>query len=63
MDYKTFSCFQNFVKSDQLGVPDHTPNYDSLRHLDSLVKNVSQKLQTSDDFVSEAASNISKNVS
>ncbi|XP_060527137.1 mitochondrial protein C2orf69 homolog isoform X2 [Cylas formicarius] len=59
MDFKTFSCFQNFVKSDQLGVPDHTPNHNSLRHLDRLIKNASCTLQESSDSELEEALRVS----
>ncbi|KAF7285841.1 mitochondrial protein C2orf69 homolog isoform X2 [Rhynchophorus ferrugineus] len=44
MDFKTFSCFKNFVESDNLGVPHHTANYNSLTHLDKLIQNVSSWL-------------------
>jgi len=45
MGYKTFSCFQNFVQSNDLGVPDHTDNYNALRHLSRLLKTVFQRLE------------------
>ncbi|CAG9773016.1 unnamed protein product [Ceutorhynchus assimilis] len=45
MDFKTFSCFQNFVQSSQLGIPEHIPNFNSLNHLEALLKNISERIQ------------------
>ncbi|KAL1509453.1 hypothetical protein ABEB36_004187 [Hypothenemus hampei] len=59
MDYKTFSCFQNFVKSSELGVPNHTSNYNSLRHLDNLLRHTIGRLQViSEDKVQEASKTV-----
>lgn len=44
MDFKTFSCFKNFVESNDLGVPHHTPNYNTLIHLDKLIQSLSNRL-------------------
>ncbi|XP_066147248.1 mitochondrial protein C2orf69 isoform X2 [Euwallacea fornicatus] len=49
MALKTFTCFQNFVKSNELGVPEHSDNYDSLRHLDCLIKEASERLKTCEE--------------
>lgn len=34
MEFKTFSCFDNFVRGNNAGVPDHTPMHNSLQHLE-----------------------------
>lgn len=39
MEFKTFSCFDNFVRSNNAGVPDHTPMHHSLQHLEKYVLN------------------------
>lgn len=33
-EFKTFSCFDNFVPGNNAGVPDHTPMHHSLLHLE-----------------------------
>lgn len=37
MEYITFSCFDNFVRGNNAGVPDHTPMHYSLQHLEEWV--------------------------
>lgn len=34
MEFKTFSCFDNFVRGNNAGVPDHTPMNHALQHLE-----------------------------
>ena len=34
MEYSTFSCFDNFVRGNNAGIPDHTPMHYSLQHLE-----------------------------
>ncbi|XP_067619126.1 mitochondrial protein C2orf69 homolog isoform X2 [Eurosta solidaginis] len=44
MEFKTFSCFDNFVRGNNAGVPDHTPMNHALQHLEKLLQNLSQRL-------------------
>ncbi|KAJ8960594.1 hypothetical protein NQ318_013884 [Aromia moschata] len=44
MEYKTFSCYENFVPCAKCGAPEHTPMHHSLLHLEKLVCNVSERL-------------------
>lgn len=37
MEFKTFSCFDNFVRGNNAGVPDHTPMNHALQHLEKYV--------------------------
>lgn len=50
MEYKTFSCFENFVLSRNCGVPQHSSMYHSLDHLDNLLKNLSSQIDQIDDY-------------
>ncbi|CRK94496.1 CLUMA_CG008001, isoform B [Clunio marinus] len=34
MEFTTFSCFDNFVRGNNVGIPDHTPMHYSLQHLE-----------------------------
>jgi hypothetical protein len=34
MEYTTFSCFDNFVRGNNAGIPDHTPMHYALQHLE-----------------------------
>ncbi|RZC36294.1 UPF0565 protein C2orf69 -like [Asbolus verrucosus] len=45
MEYKTFSCFDNFVPSGNCGVPEHIPMHHSFEHLEMLLENVSNQLK------------------
>lgn len=60
MEFKTFSCFDNFVRGNNAGVPDHTPMHHSLQHLEKLLHSISQRLlslnQTSSAGGSSSAS-------
>lgn len=38
MEFKTFSCFDNFVRGNNAGVPDHTPMNHALQHLEKYVE-------------------------
>ncbi|XP_050069052.1 mitochondrial protein C2orf69 homolog [Anopheles maculipalpis] len=44
MEYSTFSCFDNFVRGNNAGIPDHTPMHFSLQHLEELLINLTKKL-------------------
>jgi hypothetical protein len=46
MEYKTFSCFENFVPSGNCGVPEHTPMHHSLEHLEQLLESVAAQAKT-----------------
>ncbi|KAJ3621008.1 hypothetical protein MTP99_003189 [Tenebrio molitor] len=46
MEYKTFSCFENFVPSGNCGVPEHTPMHHSLEHLERLLESVAAQAKT-----------------
>ncbi|XP_050293057.1 mitochondrial protein C2orf69 isoform X2 [Anthonomus grandis grandis] len=46
MDFKTFSCFQNFVNSSDMGVPSHCSDHNGLRHLSCLLESVSKVSKT-----------------
>lgn len=45
MEYKTFSCFVNFVPSGSSGTPEHTPMHKALYHLEKLLQNLSEKIK------------------
>lgn len=45
MEYKTFSCFINFVPSGSCGTPEHTPMHNALYHLEKLLQNLSEKIK------------------
>lgn len=49
MEFKTFSCFDNFVPSNNCGAPDHTPTHYALHHLERLLQGVSQRLKAMPD--------------
>ncbi|KAL1123219.1 hypothetical protein AAG570_002306, partial [Ranatra chinensis] len=44
MEFRMFSCFDNFVPSDNMGSPEHTPNHNALNHLQSLLCTISNVL-------------------
>ncbi|KAI5634451.1 hypothetical protein NE865_12877 [Phthorimaea operculella] len=46
IEYKSFSCYDNFVPSNNAGVPDHTPMHGALLHLEKLLQGVSNRLKT-----------------
>jgi Uncharacterised protein family UPF0565 len=37
MEFTTFSCFDNFVRGNNVGIPDHTPMHFALQHLEEYV--------------------------
>ena len=41
-----FSCFDNFVPSNNCGVPEHTPTHYALHHLEELLKCISDRVRT-----------------
>lgn len=49
MEFKTFSCFDNFVPSNNCGAPDHTPTHHALHHLERLLQGISQRLKAMPD--------------
>jgi len=49
MELKTFSCFDNFVKSDGVGSPDYNKDHGALQHLDKLMQNVAERVSVSSD--------------
>ena len=40
MELKTFSCFDNFVPSNNFGVPHHEPIYHAITHIQLLLSHV-----------------------
>lgn len=46
MEFKTFSCYDNFVPCNNCGVPDHTPTHQALQHLERLLQSVTSKLKS-----------------
>lgn len=46
MEFKTFSCYDNFVPCNNSGAPDHTPTHHALQHLERLLQGVSQRLRS-----------------
>lgn len=46
MEFKTFSCYDNFVPCNNCGAPDHTPTHYALQHLERLLQGISQRLRT-----------------
>uniref|UniRef100_A0A1B6LUT1 Uncharacterized protein n=1 Tax=Graphocephala atropunctata TaxID=36148 RepID=A0A1B6LUT1_9HEMI len=45
MEFKTFACYDNFVPSNNCGVPEHTPNHSSLLHLERLLQSLTQQVK------------------
>jgi len=41
MQLRTYSCFDNFLPSNHLGVPEHTPYHGALLHLKRLLRQLS----------------------
>lgn len=60
MEYKTFSCFENFVPCGSCGAPEHTPTHCALKHLEMLLQNVSQKVRAMTLFELTSALSLSK---
>lgn len=46
MELRTFSCFDNFVRSNTNGVPEHTPTHYALNHLEQILKCISDRVRT-----------------
>ncbi|XP_034828554.1 mitochondrial protein C2orf69 homolog [Maniola hyperantus] len=46
IEYKSFSCYDNFVPSNNAGVPDHTPTHNALHHLERLLQSVTSRLKS-----------------
>ncbi|XP_063635460.1 mitochondrial protein C2orf69 homolog isoform X1 [Cydia splendana] len=45
IEYKSFSCYDNFVPSNNAGVPEHTPTHSALLHLQRLLQEVSNQVK------------------
>ncbi|XP_063368422.1 mitochondrial protein C2orf69 homolog isoform X2 [Cydia amplana] len=45
IEYKSFSCYDNFVPSNNAGVPEHTPTHSALLHLQRLLQEVSSQVK------------------
>ncbi|XP_065332540.1 mitochondrial protein C2orf69 homolog isoform X1 [Cloeon dipterum] len=45
MEFKTFSCYDNFVPGNNCGAPEHTPTHYALQHLERLLQAVSQRVR------------------
>ncbi|XP_056637265.1 mitochondrial protein C2orf69 homolog isoform X2 [Diorhabda sublineata] len=52
MEYKSFSCYENFLPCSKCGVPNHTFIHHGLEHLELIIQNVSRALRTmsNEDF-------------
>ncbi|CAH0582853.1 unnamed protein product [Chrysodeixis includens] len=46
IEYKSFSCYDNFVPSNNAGVPEHTPTHSALHHLERLLQGVSSRIKS-----------------
>ncbi|CAB3235183.1 unnamed protein product [Arctia plantaginis] len=46
VEYKSFSCYDNFVPSNNAGVPEHTPTHSALHHLEKLLQGVTSRLKS-----------------
>lgn len=46
IEFKTFSCYENFVPSGSGGVPEHTPTHYALQHFEKILQGVSEKLRS-----------------
>lgn len=57
MEYKTFSCYDNFVPCIHCGAPEHTPTHYALHHLKLLLENMSEKIRamSSSEFTQAAS--------
>ncbi|CAK1543784.1 unnamed protein product [Leptosia nina] len=45
IEYKSFSCYDNFVPSNNAGVPEHTPTHNALHHLEKLLQELSSRIK------------------
>ncbi|CAF4817225.1 mitochondrial protein C2orf69 homolog [Pieris napi] len=45
IEYKSFSCYDNFVPSSNAGVPEHTPTHSALHHLEKLLQEVGSRVK------------------
>ncbi|XP_071450932.1 mitochondrial protein C2orf69 homolog isoform X2 [Hetaerina americana] len=46
MEFKTFSCYDNFVPCNNCGAPDHTPTHYALHHLERLLQGISSRIRS-----------------
>ncbi|XP_055685887.1 mitochondrial protein C2orf69 homolog isoform X2 [Lutzomyia longipalpis] len=46
MEFKTFSCYDNFVRGCNAGIPDHTPMNHALQHLEKLLQNIPVRIRS-----------------
>lgn len=45
MQLRTYSCFDNFLPSNHLGIPEHTPYHGALLHLKRLLRELSHLVE------------------
>lgn len=45
MEFKTFSCYDNFVPCNNCGAPEHTPTHYTLQHLERLLQCASARIR------------------
>jgi Uncharacterised protein family UPF0565. len=47
MELKTYACYDNFVSSNKLGIPNLTSSHchDTINHLDKLLQSVAQRTE------------------
>lgn len=45
MEFKTFSCYDNFVPCNNCGAPEHTPTHYTLQHFERLLQCTSARLR------------------
>ncbi|XP_075975976.1 mitochondrial protein C2orf69 homolog isoform X2 [Anticarsia gemmatalis] len=45
VEYKSFSCYDNFVPSNNAGIPEHTPTHNALHHLEKLLQAVTTRIK------------------
>ncbi|CAG9857943.1 unnamed protein product [Phyllotreta striolata] len=61
MEYRTFSCYDNFVPCVNCGVPEHVPLHYSLVHLQRIVSNVAELIRDMPDEEFEEAAKAARN--
>lgn len=53
MEFRTFSCFDNFVPTVKYGAPAHCPNHHGLKHLELILKTLSGTIERSQEASSQ----------
>ncbi|GAB0098176.1 UPF0565 protein C2orf69 homolog [Sergentomyia squamirostris] len=61
MEFKTFSCYDNFVRGCNAGIPDHTPMNHALQHLEKLLQNIPARIRAipENDLISQLTASTS----